>query len=66
VIGYLADRSTILERVLTGLSAAFLIIPETFTDFAGLALLVLVYAIQKMRKRERKRQTPEAPAEKAA
>ncbi len=66
VIGYLADRSTILERVLTGLSAAFLIIPETFTDFAGLALLVLVYAIQKMRKRERKRQTPEAPAETAA
>jgi len=66
VIGYLADRSTIPERVLTGLSAAFLIIPETFTDIAGLVLLVLVYAIQKLRKRRRKNQTPEAPGEAAA
>jgi len=66
VIGYLADRSTILERVLTGLAAAFLIMPENITDILGLGLLFAVYVIHKLRKRRRKLQTPGAPAETAA
>ena len=53
VIGYLADRSNVLERCLTALAAIFLITPETFTDIAGIFLLVLVYAMQKFRKRRR-------------
>ncbi|HOD34939.1 MAG TPA: TRAP transporter permease [Syntrophales bacterium] len=66
VIGYLADRSTILERFLTGLSAAFLIMPETFTDIAGFALLILVYVIHKLRKRRRQPEIREGPAKQAA
>jgi TRAP-type uncharacterized transport system fused permease subunit len=66
VIGYLADRSTIPERILTGLSAVFLITPETFTDIAGLALLVLVYVVQKLRKRRGRTRNPDTPAETAA
>jgi len=58
VIGYLAERSHPCERVLTGLAAAFLIIPETFTDIAGFSLLVLVYVIQKLRKHRRENRPP--------
>ena len=65
VIGYLTDRSTALERILTGVSATFLIIPETFTDISGFVLLLLVYVLQKLRIRKRKSQMAEATDETA-
>ncbi|MDI9571207.1 MAG: TRAP transporter permease [Pseudomonadota bacterium] len=54
VIGYLADRSSVPERILTGLAAALLIAPENITDIIGLGLLSLVYFRQKLRQRRRK------------
>lgn len=51
VIGYLRDRSTAIERIVTGISAACLIIPETYTDILGAALLGLVFLIQNKRKK---------------
>jgi len=65
VIGYLAGRSTILERILTGLSAAFLITPENITDIVGFVLIVMVYAMQKLRKRRSQGQITEPPAERS-
>jgi TRAP-type uncharacterized transport system fused permease subunit len=51
VIGYLSDRSTILERILTASSAALLIFPETYTDIIGALILGAVFLIQRKRKK---------------
>jgi len=60
VIGYLADRSTVPERILTGMAAALLITPENITDIVGLGLLLLVYVLQKLRRRRIRPPEPEA------
>ena len=53
VIGYMKDRSRVWERVVTGIAAAFLILPESITDVIGFVLLVVVYLVQRARKRRR-------------
>jgi TRAP transporter 4TM/12TM fusion protein len=51
MIGYLKYHSTIPERIMTGIAAAFLIIPETYTDYIGGALLLAVFLLQRARKK---------------
>lgn len=51
MIGYLKYHSTLLERIATGIAAAFLITPETYTDFIGGGILLAVFLIQLVRKR---------------
>ena len=51
MIGYLKYHSTIPERIMTGIAAAFLIIPETYTDFIGAFLLLAVFLLQRARKK---------------
>jgi UPF0716 family protein affecting phage T7 exclusion len=36
---------------MTGIAAAFLIIPETYTDYIGGALLLVVFLLQRARKK---------------
>jgi len=50
VIGYLRTRSTLVERVLSGIAAFCLFTPEGYTDAVGLVLLVSVFMIQGRRK----------------
>jgi TRAP-type uncharacterized transport system fused permease subunit len=51
MIGYMKYHSTIPERIMTGIAAAFLIIPETYTDFIGAFLLLAVFLLQRARKK---------------
>ena len=51
MIGYMKYNSTLIERIATGIAAAFLITPESYTDYIGGALLVLVFLKQMFRKR---------------
>ena len=51
MIGYLKYHSTIPERIMTGIAAAFLIIPETYTDYIGAFLLLAVFLLQRARKK---------------
>jgi TRAP-type uncharacterized transport system fused permease subunit len=51
MIGYLKYHSTIPERIMTGIAALFLMIPETYTDFIGAFLLLAVYLLQRARKK---------------
>lgn len=62
VIGYLKDRSTAIERFVTGLSAACLIIPETYTDILGAALLGLVFLVQHRRRKIKDIKKAQEPA----
>jgi TRAP transporter 4TM/12TM fusion protein len=52
MIGYLRMISTIPERIVTGVAAAFLIVPESYTDFIGFFLLLFVIISQTIRKRK--------------
>ena len=60
VIGYLTDRSTKPERIATGIAAATLIFPGTFSDVVGIGLLAAVFTLQLLRKRKKRRS--ESPA----
>lgn len=51
MIGYMKYHSTIIERIATGIAAAFLITPETLTDYIGAGILLAVFLIQMFRKR---------------
>jgi TRAP-type uncharacterized transport system fused permease subunit len=55
VIGYLTDHSTVPERIVTGVAAAFLITPGTLTDVVGIGLLAAVFTVQMLRKRRKRR-----------
>ncbi len=46
VIGYLRDRSTVLERLLTGIAAFCLFTSEGYTDAVGMVLLAFVVMMQ--------------------
>ncbi|MBW6485994.1 MAG: TRAP transporter permease [Syntrophobacterales bacterium] len=52
MIGYFRTISTVWERILTGIAAAFLIVPETKTDFIGFFVLLAVFLLQTFRKRK--------------
>ncbi len=51
MIGYMKYHSTVIERIATGIAAAFLITPESYTDYVGAGLLLLVFLKQFYRKR---------------
>jgi TRAP-type uncharacterized transport system fused permease subunit len=51
MIGYMKYHSTVVERIATGLAAAFLITPESYTDYIGGGILLLVFLKQLFRKR---------------
>jgi len=50
MIGYFRLVSTSLERIATGIAAAFLIVPESYTDVIGFFILLLVFFLQTLRK----------------
>ncbi len=50
VIGYLRMRSTLVERVLSGIAAFCLFTPEGYTDVIGMIILILVIIMQGRRK----------------
>jgi len=50
VIGYLRERSTVMERVLSGVAAFCLFTPEGYTDAVGFVLLVCVFVMQGRRR----------------
>ena len=51
MIGYMKYRSTVIERIATGIAAAFLITPESYTDYIGGGILLIVFLKQRYRKR---------------
>lgn len=51
MIGYMKYHSTVVERIATGIAAAFLITPESFTDYIGAGILLAVFLKQLYRKR---------------
>ena len=53
-IGYLAAKSTILERIGTGIAGLCLIIPGEMSDLVGILLFAGIYFIQKARTRRLK------------
>ncbi|MFN4231515.1 TRAP transporter permease [Thermus sp.] len=50
LVGFLHKRTTLLERALLMAAALTLVIPGVLTDAIGLALFLLVYAMQRVRK----------------
>jgi len=50
LVGFLHKRTTLLERALLMAAALTLVIPGLLTDAIGLALFLLVYAMQRVRK----------------
>jgi TRAP-type uncharacterized transport system fused permease subunit len=60
-IGYLAAKSTILERIGTGIAGLCLIIPGNTSDLVGILLFAAILFIQKMRTRRSKAMNQTAP-----
>jgi len=52
VIGYLKDSSTLLERSFTGIAALCLFYPEIYSDLIGGAILIIVYFLQSIKKKQ--------------
>jgi TRAP transporter 4TM/12TM fusion protein len=52
-VGYLREKSTVPERVATGVSAFALLIHEVYSSLIGAAILLVVYALQRLRARKR-------------
>lgn len=52
LIGYLADKSTMLERVMQFVSGILMIIPGTLTDIPGFILFLIVVFLQIRRKKQ--------------
>ena len=50
LVGFLHKRTTLLERALLMAAALTLVVPGLLTDALGLALFLLVYAMQRVRK----------------
>jgi TRAP-type uncharacterized transport system fused permease subunit len=53
IVGYLREKSTVLERFATGVAAMALLIHEVYSSLVGAAILLLVYVLQRMRARKR-------------
>jgi len=51
VIGYLSTKSRPWERFATGIAAATLLIPGTYSDILGFVILISVFLFQRMRKK---------------
>ena len=49
IIGYLAARSLVIERLFTGLAAVLMIYPEPYSDIVGVVIFIGVYIVQKVR-----------------
>jgi TRAP transporter 4TM/12TM fusion protein len=49
MVGYFRTSTTFWERIVLGIAAACLIVPERISDFVGFALLILVFIAQKRR-----------------
>ncbi len=54
VIGYLKDKSTLLERLFTGIAALCLFYPEIYSDLIGGTILIIVYFLQSTKKKQLK------------
>lgn len=52
LIGYLADKSTMLERVMQFVSGILMIIPGTLTDIPGFILFLIVVFLQTRRRKQ--------------
>ena len=52
LIGYLADKSTMLERVMQFVSGILMIIPGTLTDIPGFILFLVVVFLQTRRRKQ--------------
>ena len=52
LIGYLADKSTMLERVMQFVSGILMIIPGTLTDIPGFILFLIVVFLQIRRRKQ--------------
>jgi len=50
VIGYLTFKSTLIERLLTGIATICLFYPELYSDISGIFLLMIVYVSQRRRR----------------
>jgi TRAP transporter 4TM/12TM fusion protein len=59
-VGFLIDRTTRAERLLLFVAAPLLIVPEIYTDIAGLVVLVVIVARQTRRVRARRLETAAA------
>jgi TRAP-type uncharacterized transport system fused permease subunit len=51
IIGYLKDRSTVIERIATGIATILLFMNKPHLNLIGFLILVIVYLIQRIRKR---------------
>ena len=61
-IGYLAAKSTFLERIGTGIAGLCLIIPGEMSDVVGIVLFAAIFFIQKVRTRKLKSSAPTVPS----
>lgn len=52
IVGYLGNRSTLFERICTGIAAACLLLHEPISSYVGIGILVAVYLVQHFRKRK--------------
>ncbi|MBN1827579.1 MAG: TRAP transporter large permease subunit, partial [Deltaproteobacteria bacterium] len=52
VIGYFRDRSTVIERIFTGIIAALLIFPEQYSDIIGVILFFALFFYQRNRNKK--------------
>jgi TRAP-type uncharacterized transport system fused permease subunit len=53
IVGYLREKSTLPERLATGVAALALLIHEVYSSLVGAAILLAVYVLQRMRARKR-------------
>jgi TRAP-type uncharacterized transport system fused permease subunit len=49
IIGYFKAKSTVLERFFTGVAAVCMLLHENTTSIIGLAIMVVIYLIQRRR-----------------
>jgi TRAP-type uncharacterized transport system fused permease subunit len=49
IIGYFKAKSTVVERFFTGVAAACMLLHENTTSIVGLAIMVLIYLLQRRR-----------------
>ncbi|HPC04857.1 MAG TPA: TRAP transporter permease [Syntrophales bacterium] len=55
VIGYLGDKLSRLQRLLMGIAAAGLFVPEVYTDIFGFIVLLSVYLFQRRKRKMEER-----------
>lgn len=53
IVGYLREKSTLPERLPTGVVTLALLIHEVYSSLVGAVILLLIYVLQRMRARKR-------------